>query len=68
MKKIITLFVVCFIIHTPQAVAVIYGQGILDDVQNQFQTSALAWAKTLTARASWLFWVLGACRIIDMSV
>ena len=64
MKKIITLFVVCFIIHTPQAVAAIDGQGILDDVQNQFQTSALAWAKTLTARASWLFWVLALISMV----
>jgi type IV secretion system protein TrbL len=63
-KKIITLFVVCFIIHTPQAVAAIDGQGILDDVQNQFQTSALAWAKTLTARASWLFWVLALISMV----
>ena len=64
MKKIITLFVVCFIIHTPQAAAAIDGQGILDDVQNQFQTSALAWAKTLTARASWLFWVLALISMV----
>ncbi len=64
MKKIITLFVVCFIIHTPQAVAAINGQGILDDVQNQFQTSASAWAKTLTARASWLFWVLALISMV----
>jgi P-type conjugative transfer protein TrbL len=63
-KKIITLFVFCFIIHTPQAVAAIDGQGILDDVQNQFQTSALAWAKTLTARASWLFWVLALISMV----
>jgi type IV secretion system protein TrbL len=63
-KKIITLFVVCFIIHTPQAVAAINGQGILDDVQNQFQTSASAWAKTLTARASWLFWVLALISMV----
>jgi P-type conjugative transfer protein TrbL len=64
MKKIITLLVVCFIIHTPQAVAAINGQGILDDVQNQFQTAASAWAETLTARASWLFWVLALISMV----
>lgn len=64
MKKIITLFVIFLIIHTPQAVAAINGQGILDDVQNQFQTAASAWAETLTARATWLFWVLALISMV----
>jgi type IV secretion system protein TrbL len=63
-KKIITLFVIFLIIHTPQAVAAINGQGILDDVQNQFQTAASAWAETLTARATWLFWVLALISMV----
>lgn len=64
MKKIITLLVVCLIIQTPEALAAINGQGILDDVQNQFQTAASGWASTLTARASWLFWVLALISMV----
>ena len=64
MKKIIILLVVCLIIKTPEVFAAINGQGILDDVQNKFQTAASAWAATLTARASWLFWVLAMISMI----
>lgn len=64
MKKIITLLVVCLIIQTPEAFAAINGQGILDNVQNQFQTAASGWASTLTARASWLFWVLALISMV----
>jgi len=63
-KKIITLLVVCLIIQTPEAFAAINGQGILDNVQNQFQTAASGWASTLTARASWLFWVLALISMV----
>ena len=64
MKKIITLLIVCLIIQTPEAFAAINGQGILDNVQNQFQTAASGWASTLTARASWLFWVLALISMV----
>jgi type IV secretion system protein TrbL len=64
MKKIITFLVVCLIIQTPEAFAAINGQGILDNVQNQFQTAASGWATTLTARASWLFWVLALISMV----
>jgi type IV secretion system protein TrbL len=57
--KIINLFLfLSLIIPTQEVLAAINGQGILDDVENKFQTAALGWAAALTARASWLFWVL----------
>jgi P-type conjugative transfer protein TrbL len=64
MKKITALMVVCIIIQTPQAIAAINGLGILDNVQNQFQTAASSWASTLTAKASWLFWVLSIISMV----
>ena len=41
MKKISIILVVFLIIQTPEALAAINGQGILDDVQNQFQSCRL---------------------------
>jgi type IV secretion system protein TrbL len=64
MKKISIILVVFLIIQMPEAFAAINGQGILDDVQNQFKTAASGWASTLTARASWLFWMLALISMI----
>jgi type IV secretion system protein TrbL len=64
MRKFISLLAVCLIIQTPEAFASINGQGILDDVQNQFKTAASGWASTLTAKASWLFWVLALISMV----
>jgi len=64
MSKISISLVVFLIIQTPEALAAINGQGILDDVQNQFQTEAASWASTLTARASWLFWMLALISMV----
>ncbi len=64
MKKISIILVAYLIIQTPEAFAVINGQGILDDVQNKFHTAASGWAATLTARASWLFWVLATISMV----
>ncbi|MFI3187700.1 MAG: P-type conjugative transfer protein TrbL, partial [Methylococcaceae bacterium] len=64
MKTIIILLVACLIIQTPEAFAAINGQDILDDVQNKFQTAAADWAATLTAKASWLFWVLALISMV----
>lgn len=64
MKKITAFIVVCLIVQTPQAIAAINGLGILDNVQNQFQTAATGWASTLTAKASWLFWVLSIISMV----
>jgi len=63
-KKISIILVAYLIIQTPEAFAVINGQGILDDVQNKFHTAASGWAATLTARASWLFWVLATISMV----
>ena len=64
MKKISIILVAYLIIQTPEAFAAINGQGILDDVQNKFHTAASGWAATLTARASWLFWVLALISMV----
>lgn len=64
MKKISIILVAYLIIQTPEAFAAINGQGILDDVQNKFHTAASGWAATLTARASWLFWVLATISMV----
>ncbi|MDD5321690.1 MAG: P-type conjugative transfer protein TrbL [Methylococcales bacterium] len=64
MKKFAVFFMVFLIVQTPEAFAAINGQGILDDVQNQFQTAAASWAATLTARASWLFWMLALISMV----
>ena len=64
MKKISIILVAYLIIQTPEAFSAINGQGILDDVQNKFHTAASGWAATLTARASWLFWVLALISMV----
>ena len=64
MKKISIILVAYLIIQKPEAFAAINGQGILDDVQNKFHTAASGWAATLTARASWLFWVLALISMV----
>ena len=64
MKKIIIFLVVCLIINCQEAIAAVNGQAILDDVESKFQTAASSWAATLTARASWLFWVLALISMV----
>ncbi|WP_340124141.1 P-type conjugative transfer protein TrbL [Methylobacter svalbardensis] len=64
MKKISIILMVFLIIQMPEAFAAINGQGILDDVQNQFKIAASGWASTLTARASWLFWMLALISMV----
>ena len=64
MKKISIILAVFLLMQTPEALAAINGQGIFDDVQNQFKIAASSWANTLTARASWLFWVLALISMV----
>jgi type IV secretion system protein TrbL len=64
MKKISIILVVFLIIQTPEALAAINGQGIFDDVEDKFKIAASGWAATLTARASWLFWVLALISMV----
>ncbi len=64
MKKIIIFLVVCLIIYSHEAISAVNGQAILDDVESKFQTAASSWAATLTARASWLFWVLALISMV----
>jgi type IV secretion system protein TrbL len=63
--KVIAIILICYLIlQTPEAIAAINGQGILDDVQNKYKSVASGWAATLTARASWLFWVLALISMV----
>jgi len=64
MKKISIILVVFLIIQTPEALAAINGQNIFDDVENKYKAAASGWASTLTARASWLFWVLALISMV----
>ena len=64
MKKISIILVVFLIIQTPEALAAINGQNIFDDVENKYKAAASVWASTLTARASWLFWVLALISMV----
>ncbi len=64
MKKISIILVVFLIIQTPEAFATINGQNIFDDVENKYKAAASVWAATLTARASWLFWVLALISMV----
>jgi P-type conjugative transfer protein TrbL len=64
MKKITIILVIYLIILTPDALAAINGQNIFDDVENKYKTAASAWASTLTARASWLFWTLALISMV----
>jgi len=64
MRKISVFLVVFLISQTPEAFAAINGQGIFDDVEDKFKIAASGWAATLTARASWLFWVLALISMV----
>ena len=64
MNKISIILVVFLIILTPDAFATINGQNIFDDVENKYKAAASAWASSLTARASWLFWVLALISMV----
>jgi P-type conjugative transfer protein TrbL len=64
MSKISIILVVFLIIQAPESLAAINGQGILDDVQNKFLNAASGWASTLSAKASWLFWVLALTSMV----
>ena len=64
MKKISIILAVFLIIQAPEALAAINGQGIFDDVENKYKVAASVWAATLTARASWLFWVLALISMV----
>jgi len=64
MKKISIILVVFLIIQAPEALAAINGQNIFDDVENKYKVAASVWASTLTARASWLFWVLALISMV----
>ena len=64
MKKISIVLVIFLISQTPEALAAINGQGIFDDVEDKFKIAASGWAATLTARASWLFWVLALISMV----
>ena len=64
MKKVSFILVVFLLMQIPEALAAINGQNIFDDVENKYKAAATAWASALTARASWLFWVLALISMV----
>jgi type IV secretion system protein TrbL len=55
------LWLVLFSVNTHAA---INNVGILDDVLNRYSTAASTWATVITARATWLFWVLATISMV----
>ncbi len=47
-----------------EAQAAINSAGLLDTALQNFQTSAAGWATYITARASWLFWMLASISLV----
>ncbi|WP_074775825.1 P-type conjugative transfer protein TrbL [Nitrosospira multiformis] len=54
----VLLMLVCLVLFSTQAHAVVENANVLDDILRRYQTAASAWATVITERASWLFWLL----------
>ena len=64
MKALSIILVIFLFFQSSEVLATINGQNIFDDVENKYKTAASAWSTTLTARASWLFWVLSLISMV----
>ncbi|MEP6879617.1 MAG: P-type conjugative transfer protein TrbL, partial [Nitrosospira sp.] len=47
-----------------QAYAMIENTSVLDNILDRYQGAAGAWATTITARATWLFWLLAVISMV----
>lgn len=63
-RFIIPLIILLIAFFSVDAHAVINNNNILDNVLENYQTAATAWAGTITARASWLFWSLATISMV----
>jgi P-type conjugative transfer protein TrbL len=64
MKALSIILVIFLFFQSSEVLATINGQNIFDDVENKYKTAASAWSTALTARASWLFWVLSLISMV----
>ena len=47
-----------------QANALVENTSVLDNILDRYQNAATAWASVITARASWLFWLLAVISMV----
>jgi type IV secretion system protein TrbL len=64
MNKQMLLIATILIALSTDALAAIDGPNIMDDVQGRFAAAAAGWADAITARATWLFWVLALISMV----
>ena len=64
MNRQIFLFLAFLMLASTDALAAIDGPNIMDDVQGRFAGAAAGWAAAITARATWLFWVLALISMV----
>lgn len=48
----------CLVLFGSEAHAALENANVFDDILTRYRDAATAWATTITARASWLFWLL----------
>lgn len=63
-NRTILLLIVGMVILTGNANAAINNAGVLDNVLARYSAAAVGWSGTVTARASWLFWVLALISMV----
>lgn len=63
-KSIACLLIVLFSAYSVEAKAAISSTGLLDGVLSSYSAAASAWATTITARASFLFWSLATISMV----
>ncbi|TAL47108.1 MAG: P-type conjugative transfer protein TrbL [Methylovulum sp.] len=63
-KSIACLLIVLFSAYSVEAKAAISSTGLLDNVLTSYLDAASAWATTITARASFLFWSLATISMV----
>ncbi len=62
--KILLVLLIAFATSPAPAFAAINGDGLLNDVTNRFLTQSATWGATITAYATWLFWVLATISMV----
>lgn len=63
-KSIACPLILLIAVYSVEANAAISSTGLLDGVLSSYSAAASAWAKTITARASFLFWSLATISMV----
>ncbi len=63
-KSIACPLILLIAVYSVEANAAINSSGLLDGVLSSYSAAASAWAKTITARASFLFWSLATISMV----